>query len=235
MLPPPRSQGCPGWRAADKSTHLRHPMASWFRKRKKKAPEPLLSWAWSAASARAAQAVPEERSRTAWARTRLGSPAHSASSSRRRCRRRSEQQVCGSRARASRPLGHEGRIDRLRCIPTTRMIQVNLRSTNTRVVRRSAATPEARGRPGARGRDPRWPAAAMRRDSCGTSGDRRGGGGAVLGRSERTSRRWTLRWYNKSDPQPCGPSRCGTATSRFIMEATGHRRRVAKRHGQLRW
>ena len=126
-----------------------------------------------------------------------------------------------------------------RCIPTTRMIQVNLRSTNTRVVRADPPPlpPKSSWTGGAAvDADPNWPtrrgnATRLLKNQWGSTRRRRRRHfvlGPIPGEDEQS--RWTFDWYNEDEgdihgttkratSNPAAPSRCGTATSRFITAA----------------
>ena len=117
-------------------------MASWFRKRKKKAPEPIALVGLECGVDDAGD--DEERVPSKTFSHRMGPdspweqfPAHQCLVIEEAMRARPS----GGSVRLSEHLpfeirwGTKATSSRLRCIPTTRMIQVNIRSTNTRVVR----------------------------------------------------------------------------------------------------
>ena len=122
-------------------------MASWFRKRKKKAPEPIALVGLECGVDDAGD--DEERAPSKTFSHRMGPdapweqfPAHQCLVIEEAMRARPS----GGSVRLSEHLpfeirwGTKATPSRLRCIPTTRMIQVNLRSTNTRAS--CAPTPE---------------------------------------------------------------------------------------------
>ncbi len=196
-------------------------MASWFRKRKKKAPEPIALVGLECGVDDAGD--DEERVPTKTFSHRMGPdspwepyPAHQCLVIEEAMRAKPS----GGCVRLSDHLpfeirwGTKATSSRLRGIPTTRMIQVNLRSTNTRVVRADPPPlpPKSSWTGGAAvDADPNWPtrrgnATRLLKNQWGSTRRRRRRHfvlGPIPGEDEQS--RWTLRWYNKEgDIQPCG-------------------------------
>jgi hypothetical protein len=197
-------------------------MASWFRKKRKaKAPEPIALVGLECGVDDAGD--DEERVPSKTFSHRMGPdspweqfPAHQCLVIEEAMRARPS----GGSVRLSEHLpfeirwGTKATSSRLRCIPTTRMIQVNLRSTNTRVVR--ADPPPLPPKSSWTGgepvdADPNWPtrrgnATRLLRNQWGSTRRRRRRHfvlGPIPGEDEQS--RWTLRWYNREgDIQPCG-------------------------------